>query len=249
MNNIYIYNNFVDLINLINYLICNKIKPFNIKNNFYNPSMFDNLIYLNLKENNIQKFINLIGENNFKIIYYVYLSKNDNKELIMYYFSLNACIYKDRIIYQRNLKCVNETLKISNYVKHENHKFKGFTRFKELNNNVLYAEIEPTNNIIFLLSKHFKNRLKNEYWIINDKKRNIISLYNRNNFYILDGIDYKLINIKYSTNEELFQNLWKSFYKTIGIESRKNDRCRMNFMPKKYWKYIIEMDDVYEKSN
>ena len=42
---------------------------------------------------------------------------------------------------------------------------------------------------------------------------------------------------------------WKDFYKTIGIKERKNDRCRMNFMPKKYWKYILEMSDENEKSN
>jgi len=246
MNNIYIYNNFVDLINLINYLICNKIKPFNIKNNFYNPSMFDNLIYLNLKENNIQKFINLIGENNFKIIYYVYLSKNDNKELIMYYFSLNACIYKDRIIYQRNLKCVNETLKISNYVKHENHKFKGFTRFKELKNKVMYAEINPENNIIELLSNHFKNRIKNEYWIIKDVNRNLISLYNKKDFFIVNEEDCKLLDLELSNVELGIEKLWKKFYQTIGIKERKNDRCRMNFMPKKYWQYILEVSD--EKS-
>ena len=40
-----------------------------------------------------------------------------------------------------------------------------------------------------------------------------------------------------------------NIFKTIGIESRKNRRCQMNFMPKKYWKYIIEMEDAYEKDN
>jgi len=252
MNNIYIYkNNFISLLNLIKLLINNNIKPNNIKDEYYNPTLLDNIITLTIENNEliINEYISNIGKNIFNIIYYVYLSNDLNKELVIFYFYKNALKYKNNILNMRNLKCVNYALKISKYVSRESHKFKGFTRFKELNNNVLYAEIEPTNNIIFLLSKHFKNRLKNEYWIINDKKRNIISLYNRNNFYILDGIDYKLINIKYSTNEELFQNLWKSFYKTIGIESRKNDRCRMNFMPKKYWKYIIEMDDVYEKSN
>ena len=34
-------------------------------------------------------------------------------------------------------------------------------RFIELKNKVLYATIEPTNNVLELLSNHFKNRLKN----------------------------------------------------------------------------------------
>ena len=57
----------------------------------------------------------------------------------------------------------------------------------------------------------------------------------------VEGIDCTDNNL---SEEELdTEKLWKEFYKTIGIETRKNDRCRMNFMPKKYWKYIIEMSD------
>jgi len=244
MNNIYIYDNFISLLNLINILISNNIKPDNIKDNYYNPTLLDNIININTNnnENVVLEYINNTNKVIFNIIHYIYLSNNENKELIIYYFYKNALKYKDKIIYMRNLKCVNEALKIYKYVSRENHKFKGFTRFKELDNKVLYAEIDPTNNIILLLSNHFKNRLKNEFWIINDIKRNILSLYDKNNFYLLDGNEYKLIDKKYSENEIKYQELWKSFYKTIGIESRKNDRCRMNFMPKKYWKYIIEME-------
>ena len=54
---------------------------------------------------------------------------------------------------------------------------------------------------------------------------------------------------KLSDDEKTFEELWIEFYNTIGIKERKNDRCRMNFMPKKYWKYITEMSDEYEKSN
>ena len=46
---------------------------------------------------------------------------------------------------------------------------------------------------------------------------------------------------KESSNEKEIEKLWKIFYKTIGIKERKNDRCRQNFMPKKYWKYITEV--------
>ena len=160
---------------------------------------------------------------------------------------MNAKYYKNTILGRRNLNCVRETLKIIKYVKQENHKYKGFTRFKELNGGILYAEIEPNNNIIFLLSKHFKNRLKNEYWIIKDVRRNLFSIYDKNSFKILNDIYLKDIN--FSNDEKDTQNMWKTFYNTIGIKERKNDRCRMNFMPKRYWKYILEMDDENEKNS
>jgi len=243
-NNIYIYkNNFISLINLIILLIKNKIKPLNIKDEFYRPSLLDNLINLKIEDNKINEIIKIIGKENFKIMYYVYLSTDENKELIIYYYFLNSIKYKEKTKYMRNLKCVSNSLKINNYVKRENHKFKGFTRFKELDNKVLYAEINPENNIIGLLSHHFKERLKNNYWIIKDVKRNIISLYDKKDFYIKDGKEIELVDIKESSEEEQILMLWKDFYKTIGISSRKNDRCRMNFMPKKYWEYIVEVKD------
>ena len=63
-------------------------------------------------------------------------------------------------------------------------------------------------------------------------------------FYILDSD----IDIKKFDSEDYYEDMWKEFYKTIGIKERKNDRCRMNFMPKKYWKYIVEVSDN-EKSS
>ena len=95
-----------------------------------------------------------------------------------------------------------------------------------------------------MLSNHFKNRLKNENWMIIDKKRHLLSYYDKNNFYIVEEDLYKF-NLNYEEDE--YEDLWKSFYKTVGIKERKNERCRMNFMPKKYWKYIVEVSD--EKSS
>ena len=52
MNNIYIYkNDFLSLLNLIDLLIKNNITPNNIKNEFYNPSLFDNIINLDININ------------------------------------------------------------------------------------------------------------------------------------------------------------------------------------------------------
>ena len=53
MNNIYIYNDtFISLLNLINILITKKIKPYNIKTSLYTPTLFDNLINLEIIDNN-----------------------------------------------------------------------------------------------------------------------------------------------------------------------------------------------------
>ena len=249
-NKIYLYDgNFSTLMDLITKLLAFKTKPLNICNqNNYLPSLLDETIELKLDNNfDISKI--KVTKKILKTIYYVYLSTDEHKELIIYYFLLNGLKYQDKIFTMRNLKCVNSTLKIAKYVSNENHKLKGFLRFQELENHILYAEISPTNNVLELLSIHFMKRLKNEYWIIKDVGRNTYSFYDKQKYYIIADENINLKTLGAIEKEKEVENLWVTFFNTIGIKERKNTRCQMNFMPKKYWKYIIEMEGAYEKSN
>ena len=186
MNNyIIIYDGtFINLLTTIKYLLQANIKPQKIViEGTYSPSLFETIIKPNI--DNDPTFITKITKSSskevLKLITYTFLSNAQNKELVLYYLILNTLIYKDKIIYQRNLNCVNTALKLAHRVSSENHKMKGFTRFKMINNKFLYAEISPDNNILELLSKHFQKRLKNELWIIKDTNRNILSIYDLNN--------------------------------------------------------------------
>lgn len=249
-NKIYLYDGtFSTLMDLITQLLAFKTKPLNICNqNNYLPSLLDETIELKLDNNfDISKI--KVTKNILKTIYYVYLSTDEHKELIIYYFLLNGLKYQDKIFTMRNLKYVNSTLKIAKYVSNENHKLKGFLRFQELENHILYAEISPTNNVLELLSIHFMKRLKNEYWIIKDVGRNTYSFYDKQKYYIIADENINLKTLGAIEKEKEVENLWVTFFNTIGIKERKNNRCQMNFMPKKYWKYIIEMEGAYEKSN
>lgn len=245
-NKIYLYNdNFLSLLALIVVLIRKKIVPKNIKTYDYEYGLFDEIEepILPEKEETVNYIIKNIGYNNFNVIFKLYLSVTEDKELIIFYYCLYSLKYKETTRFMRNNKWINEALKQSSYVSRENHKFKGFTRFKKMNNGIYYAEINPTNNILFLLSKHFRDRLKDEYWIIKDVNRKLYSLYDKKNFIIVSEEEFKMNDFNLSDDEDKFLNLWKEFYDTVGIVARKNDRCRMNFMPKKYWKYIVEVSD------
>ena len=247
MSSTYIYDgSFSSLLALIVILLNSKNNPKDIKNEKeYIPNLLDTPVYLDLgdikgKANTLRK---RLSTKVIHTIYYVYLSNNSCKELIIYYFIKNAIKYQDEVFYHRNLKCVNEALKISQSVSREVHHMKGFLRFKQMKNNFYYAEMSPTNNVIELLANHFKKRLCNEYWLIKDVQRKIYAFYNLKEVIYLNEDNIKELNIELSNNEENFEDLWKTFFKTIGIKERKNPRAQMNFMPKKYWKYIIEMED------
>ena len=58
--------------------------------------------------------------------------------------------------------------------------------------------------------------------------------------YLCDEKEKKEMIFILKKNEQIYQNLWKMFFKTIAIKERKNARCQMQFMPKKYWQDLIE---------
>lgn len=80
----------------------------------------------------------------------------------MYTYGYNFINSSDKIAVQFNSLC--------KYSTRELHAYKGLLRFKEIQDNFLFAEFEPNNDILELLTYHFKNRLRNEKFVIYDKK-------------------------------------------------------------------------------
>ncbi len=244
MNNIYLYDgSFNSLISLISKLLTMKNNPQDIKNKYtYTPNLLDNVVDLDLKETK-DLFLKQFSLDIIHTIYYVYLSENENKELVIYYFLKNALKYQNNVYLHQYLKCVNMAISIAKYVGGEAHKLKGFTRFKLLKNNIYYAEVNPTNNIIEILANHFKKRLKNEYFLIKDVKRKIYALYDKKDVYYLTDKEIISLNLELNVEEKEYEDLWKTFFETIAIKERENLKVQRNFMPKKYWNYILEMED------
>ena len=241
MNKVYLYDSkYSSLISLIIELLKNKIIPFNIKTqDEYEINLLDETIYLDIDKKNLVYFYKL-PKTVIREVYYIFLSDHKDKELLIYEFLKNAFKYKEKVFEYRNIDAVSETIKVARYVGSEAHKYKGFVRFKYIENKFYYAEIEPNNNIIGILAHHFKERLSSEPWIIHDLKRKIYAFYDlKKVFYIRDDV-----NLELNTDcEENYEDLWKTFFKTIAIKERKNLRCQMNFVPKRYWSHMLEMEN------
>ena len=89
-----------------------------------------------------------------------------------------------------------------------------------------------------MLAPHFVRRLPDQDWIIHDRKRMLAAIYNREEW-VLTELD-SLPEPKITEEEKYYQALWQSFYKNVAIESRKNPRLQAQFMPRRYWDYLIE---------
>lgn len=115
----------------------------------------------------------------------------------------------------------------------------GLLRFSEIGKNLFYASIHPDNNIIENLGQHFIRRLPTQNFVIHDKNRNIAFLYNTKEYQIIDSTSLNVPDI--SEEEKKYQELWTAFFKTIAIKERSNSRLQMQYMPKKYWEDLIEL--------
>ena len=247
MNNIYIYDGgFISFIALVVELFKNKIIPDDIKlYNSYDKSLFDTEIFIKVdnEKENIKLIKTKLSKQALYGIYNVFLSSNKNKEMIIYKFLISYFKYGNKVFNMRRIDSVNELINISKYVRGEAHKLKGFLRFKKMKNNFYYAEVSPINNVIGILSLHFSRRLKEDNWIIKDTERGIYAIYDKKNIYYLTSEEVIELNLDITEDEEFFEDLWKTFHKTIGIKERENRRCQQNFMPKRYWKNMLEMED------
>ena len=247
MNNIYIYDGgFISFISLVVELLKRKIIPDDIKlADSYEIGLFDKEVFLEVEseKQNIELIKKKLSKEALYCIYNVFLSNNKNKEMIIYDFLINYFKYNNKVFGMIRIASVNESIKISKYVREETHKLKGFLRFKKMKNNFYYGEISPTNNVIGFLSNHFRKRLKEDCWIIKDTNRGIYAIYDKKKVIYLTNNEVISLNLESSDSEKLIEDLWKTFHKTVAIASRENRRCQQNFMPKKYWKNMLEMED------
>ena len=125
-------------------------------------------------------------------------------------------------------------------VTREYHKHLGFIRFAMLKNrDLLYARIKPANHILPLLAPHFIDRLPGQPWIIYDEGRMLSILSDGYRWFLNDQIPDGIPILK--DDEKTWQELWKAFYRNIGIAERENQKLMQSLMPKRYWKNMIEL--------
>lgn len=119
----------------------------------------------------------------------------------------------------------------------ELHRMKGFLRFMESAEGVLYAPYSPDNDITDLLAPHFAERLKNQRFVIHDVKRKIAAMYDGNELVVTRVSDAEIYLSEY---EKYFEDLWRQYYRSVNIAERPHERQMKGYMPVRYWKFLPE---------
>lgn len=120
----------------------------------------------------------------------------------------------------------------------------GFVRFQELEKRILYSAIGPKNNILTFLMPHFADRLPQENFVLYDDKRNLFGIHPAGRqWYLLQGEEAAAPVLRLSEEEEQYQELFRSFCRTIAIRERRNLSLQRNMLPLRFREYMMEFQN------
>lgn len=127
-------------------------------------------------------------------------------------------------------------------VSRETDRLRGLLRFQvvcdDLKKEILYAHIGPDADLIQLLMPHFLNRYRKEPFIIHDVNREKAA-FASDGRWVMRPLSRDFAP-EFAKSEQDYQALWKQYFRSAAIKQRINPRCQKNFMPKRYWKYLVE---------
>ena len=139
---------------------------------------------------------------------------------------------------------------IARRVLHEQLRMKQFVRFQKAKDGTYLAVVSPDHNVLPLVTDHFSDRFNDQPWLIYDAHRHYGFYYDgrtviRITFEDEAAVPFNLANGKLSdevlsSDDQLLQNLWRTYFKAICIRERMNPRKQLSDMPRRYWKYMTE---------
>lgn len=139
--------------------------------------------------------------------------------------------------------------KVARKVSHERHYLEQFLRFQKASDDIYFSPVSPRYNVLSLLIDHLKDRFSDQQWLVYDVLRHYGYYYNLHTVeevtldddsHLLSG---KLDESLMAEDEKTFQQLWKGYFQAITIKERMNLRLQMQHMPRRFWKYITEMQN------
>jgi len=180
------------------------------------------------------------------MISYVWLSELEGSdELIFRYIrktfdskvSIEMNFADDDVLQLRN---------IAQKVNREKHRLIEFVRFQKTSDGIFFAPVAPDHNALPLTLSHFTDRFADQKWIIYDTKRNYGYFYDQKKVteMTLDNTDLfpdgKINETLMDKDEQMFQKMWKAYFKSMTIKERINLKLHRQHLPKRYWKYLTE---------
>lgn len=145
---------------------------------------------------------------------------------------------------------VARCFELARFTANEAHYEIEFLRFQELSpaeregRSVLFAKIGPKNNVVPFVMPHFADRLSIENFMIYDENRKLFGVHPAGEewYLVTAAADFRLEDIATSAREREFQELFRTFHRTIAIKSRENRKLQRQMCAYRYQDYMVEFE-------
>lgn len=235
---------FEGFLSLVYEVYYKKLKPIKIYKTLPNEIIFEEILEIETSQDNVLKVLNAIKTKFPKEILEKILNifMCDSKKFEMALLEYIIIGFKEtKQLFNINNSCVFYLNSLEKELFRNIHKLTGFIRFEELEDATLYAKVESKFNIVYFLGKHFLKRFNNQNFIIHDLNRKLAFVKMQNDFSVQEVAFFDEPN--YSSNEQKFQKLWKSFFSGVTIKERINSKLQQQMVPLIYRTYMSEFFD------
>lgn len=235
---------FEGFLSLVYEVYYKKLKPIKIYKTLPNEMIFEEILEIDTSKDNAIKVLTAIKTKFPKELIQRILNifMCDSKEFELYLLEYIIIGFKEaKQLYNINNSCVFFLNSLEKELFRNVHKLTGFVRFEELEDGTLYAKVESKFNVIYFLGKHFLKRFNNQNFIIHDLNRKLAFVKMQNDFSVQEVAFFDEPN--YSSNEQKFQKLWKSFFSAVTIKERINPKLQTQMVPLLYRTYMSEFLD------
>ena len=209
-------------------------------------SLFDEYIHVDEDMEKVNKIMDAV---NLKISTYfyhalVYTSMAYEEDVLdnIYRCMLLGFAYGPEALNMVQYRDIMRNRQIRTRLGKEINRFQEFMRFHKVSGGIYVAHFEPKSRIAMALGPVFEDRMPSEHWmIIDDIHREAVIHPKDESFYMrsLSDEEFNRFLDTEKINDE-FTDLWKTFFDTIAIEERKNERCQNNMFPIWTRKHAVE---------
>lgn len=235
---------FEGFLSLVYKVYYEKLKPIKIYKTLPNEMIFEEIKTIETSLVNSIKVLDAIKTKFSKELIEKILNifMCDSKEFEMALLEYIIIGFKEtKQLFNINNSCVFYLNSLEKELFRNVHKMTGFIRFEELEDTTLYAKVESKFDVVYFLGKHFLKRFNNQNFIIHDLNRKLAFVKIENDFSVQEVAYFDEPN--YSSNEQKFQKLWKSFFSGVTIKERINSKLQQQMVPLIYRTYMSEFFD------
>jgi len=182
-------------------------------------------------------------------LYYVSLAESsDAASVALAYLRLAERLGKQVENYEADA-VVRRFHQMASRVSREVHRLKGLVRFRKTAEGFWYAPLSPDHRVLVPLACHFRRRMPGERWGLHDLRRGGAVLWDGETLRLLDRLDHATGLTAGDADQQLSscaeemeaRRLWATFFEYIADPSRVNPRLQARMMPRRYWRYLVEL--------